>query len=79
MYYIFKMLYHVYTPVSSTYSMWEAKQNSKWITGRAKNYFAKLMLSTLGKQWFIDYMFGTYICSNGAASSEKCYGKFEIN
>lgn len=42
-------------------------------------YFAKLMLSTVGKQWFIDYMFGTYICSTGAATNIKCYGKFEIN
>lgn len=43
-------------------------------------YFAKLMLSTVGKQWFIDYMFiGTYICSTGAATNIKCYGKFGIN
>lgn len=42
-------------------------------------YFAKLMLSTVGKQWFIDYMFGIYICSTGAATNIKCYGKFEIN
>lgn len=32
-------------------------------------YFAKLMLSTVGKQWFIDCMFGTYICSTGAATN----------
>lgn len=37
-----------------------------------RTYLAKLMLSTVGKQ------FGTYIYSTGAAANEKCYGKFEI-
>lgn len=42
-------------------------------------YFAKWMLSTVGKQWFIDCIIGTYICSTGAATNVKCYGKFEID
>lgn len=42
-----------------------------------RTYLDKLMLSTVGKQWLMDQMFGTYLCSTGAGTNEKYYGSLK--